>query len=102
MPEMNNRAYIFEVSTKDYDKHLIMSGMPGSKLTSNVKQLEKDLGIPLKLIVTSGDFHHMSMKGWLDEFPDIKFVHSSLKFPTTRNGKSMSHFPTHVVVHLTL
>jgi hypothetical protein len=88
MPELNNRGFLFEVSDET-GKHLIMSGMPGSKLTDNVKQLEQDVGLTLKVIVTSGDFHHMSMKGWLDAFPAATFVHSSLKFPTTRNGNDI-------------
>lgn len=69
--------------------HLLMSGLPGSKEIEKVKQLEKDLGLSVKTIVTSGDFHHMSMKGWLDAYPDATFVHSALKFPTTRNGKEI-------------
>jgi hypothetical protein len=89
MPELNSRGYVFEVSTQEDGKHLIMSGMPGSQSAGNVKQLEKDLGLALKLIVTSGDFHHMSMSGWLDAFPEAIFVHSALKFPTTRNGKEI-------------
>lgn len=89
MPELNNRAFLFEVETKDDGKHLLMSGMPGSKVIDNVKQLEKDISLSVKVIVTSGDFHHMSMKGWLDAFPDTTFVHSDLKFPTTRNGKEI-------------
>ena len=89
MPELNNRAFLFEVETKNDGKHLLMSGMPGSKVVDNVKQLEKDIGLAVKVIVTSGDFHHMSMKGWLDAFPDATFVHSDLKFPTTRNGKEI-------------
>lgn len=89
MPELNNRAYLFEVETKNDGKHLLMSGMPGTTVVDNVKQLEKDVGLSVKVIVTSGDFHHMSMKGWLDAFPDVTFVHSDLKFPTTRNGKEI-------------
>ena len=89
MPELNNRGFIFEVETKNDGKHLLMSGIPGSKLVDNVKQLEKDVSLSVKTIVTSGDFHHMSMKGWLDAFPDATFVHSDLKFPTTRNGKDI-------------
>ena len=89
MPELNNRGFIFEVETKNDGKHLLMSGIPGSKLVDNVKQLEKDVSLSVKSIVTSGDFHHMSMKGWLDAFPDATFVHSDLKFPTTRNGKEI-------------
>lgn len=89
MPELNNRGFIFEVETTNDGKHLLMSGIPGSKLVDNVKQLEKDVSLSVKMIVTSGDFHHMSMKGWLDAFPDATFVHSDLKFPTTRNGKDI-------------
>ncbi|KAL7425916.1 hypothetical protein ACHAXM_000236, partial [Skeletonema potamos] len=89
MPELNNRAFLYEVTTAEDGKHLLMSGMPGSKAIEHVKQLEKDLSLSVKTIVTSGDFHHMSMKGWLDAFPDTTFVHSALKFPTTRNGKEI-------------
>ena len=89
MPELNNRGFLFEVSTAEDGKHLLMSGLPGSKLIENVKQLEKDLGLSVMTIVSSGDFHHMSMKGWLDAFPGTTFVHSALKFPTTRNGKEI-------------
>lgn len=99
MPELNNRGFIFEVTAAtnnggdgddDLTKpHLLMSGIPGSKLVTNVKQLEHDTKLQLKVIVTSGDFHHLAMKGWLDSFPNAKFVHSNLKFPTTRNGKDI-------------
>lgn len=89
MPELNNRGFLFEVSTKEDGKHLLMSGIPGSKLVENAKQVEKDVGLKLMVIVTSGDFHHMSMKGWLDAFPEATFIHSDLKFPTTRNGKEI-------------
>ena len=63
MPELNNRGFLFEVSDGE-KKHLLMSGIPGSKLVTNVQALEKDTGLELKEIVTSGDFHHMATKGW--------------------------------------
>lgn len=89
MPELNNRGFLFEVETKEDGKHLLMSGIPGSKLVENVKKLETDVGLTVRVIATSGDFHHLSMKGWLDAFPDVTFIHSDLKFPTTRNGKEI-------------
>lgn len=63
MPEINNRGFIFEVSDGG-KKHLLMSGVPGSGLVAKTQALEKDTGLELTEIVTSGDFHHMSMKGW--------------------------------------
>ena len=63
MPELNNRGFLFEVGSGK-EKHLLMSGLPGSGLISNVQQLEKDTGLKLTEIVTSGDFHHMATKGW--------------------------------------
>lgn len=66
-----------------------MSGMPSSDLVADVQQLEKDTDLKLKVIVTSGDFHHMAMTGWLDAYPEATFVHSGLKFPGTRNGKKI-------------
>ena len=89
MPELNNRGFLFEVSDKKYGKHLLMSGIPGSNLASDVQQLENDTGLKLQVIVSSGDFHHMAMSGWLDAYPEATFVHSGLKFPTTRNGKNI-------------
>ena len=63
MPELNNRGFLFEVSDGK-KKHLLMSGIPGSKLVANVQALEKDTGLALTEIVTSGDFHHMATRGW--------------------------------------
>lgn len=89
MPTINNRGFVFEVTNKKGVKHLLMSGLPGDSEIPKVQQIEKDTGLKLTIIVSSGDFHHMSMKAWLKAFPDTKFIHSALKFPTTRNGKEI-------------
>jgi hypothetical protein len=89
MPIINNRAFVFEVNNKKGEKHLLMSGIPGPSEIPKVKLLEKDTGLKVTIIVASGDFHHMSMKDWLEAFPNTKFIHSSLKFPNTRNGKEI-------------
>jgi len=54
-----------------------------------VQKLEKAVRLPLKIIVCSGDFHHLFMRHWLKSFPDIKVYQSGLKFPNTRNGKEI-------------
>ena len=64
LPIINNRGFIFEVTNKAGEKHLLMSGLPGSSEIPKVQQLEKDTGLKLTLIVTSGDFHHLAMKFW--------------------------------------
>lgn len=86
MPRLTNRGFIFEANNKKNGKHLMMSGIPGDECIAKVQAIERDTGLKLKKIITSGDFHHMSMKAWLDAYPETQFVHSSLKFPTTRNG----------------
>lgn len=89
MPELNNRGFIFSVSDDKHGNHLLMSGLPASDLVANVQQIEKEEGLKLQVVVTSGDFHHMSMVGWLDAYPEATFIHSGLKFPSTRNGKNI-------------
>jgi hypothetical protein len=89
MPCINNRAFVFEVKNKKGVKHLLMSGLPGKSEIDKVRKIEKDVGLKVTIIVASGDFHHLSMKMWLEAFPETKFIHSALKFPTTRNGKDI-------------
>lgn len=71
---INNRAFLFEVTNKAGTRHLLMSGIPGSSEIPKVQQLEKDLGLKVTMIVTSGDFHHMSTKLWYV----IKVIYVSL------------------------
>ena len=61
-----SRAFIFEADTAEYGKHFLMSGIPGHNCIPKMQKLEQDTGIPLKLVVLSGDFHHMAMKYWLE------------------------------------
>lgn len=89
MPELNNRAFIFQVTDEQFGEHFLMSGMPGSPSIKKAQALESAKGLKIREIITSGDFHHMSMKGWLDAYPEATFYHSNLKFPTTRNGKEI-------------
>jgi len=35
----------------------------------------------------------MAMKNWLDAYPQVKVVHSALKFPKTRNGMAILENP---------
>ncbi|CAB9517999.1 expressed unknown protein [Seminavis robusta] len=89
-PTVNNRGFIFKVVKKgDTHEHLLMVGIPGLACIPKAKKVEEASGLKLELIVGSGDFHHMAMADWLKEFPDVKIVHSALKFPTTRNGKKI-------------
>ncbi|KAL3918932.1 MAG: hypothetical protein SGILL_004008 [Bacillariaceae sp.] len=89
MCSINNRGFVFEVTNKKGEKHLLLSGLPGKSEIEKTKQIEKDTGLRLTVIVTSGDFHHMSLTSWLEAYPNAKFIHSALKFPTTRNGKEI-------------
>ena len=88
MPEINNRGFVFEVEDNG-KKHLLMSGLPGEGAIPKAKKVEKDTGLELTVIVTSGDMHHLSMTEWLEAYPKAKFIHSALKFPTTRNGQKI-------------
>lgn len=65
MPRLSNRGFVFEMDTKKSGKHLIMSGIPGVECIAKVQAIEKDTGLELKKIITSGDFHHMAMKDWV-------------------------------------
>lgn len=89
MGPINNRAFIYEVTNSEGTKHLLQSGIPSSESIPKVKKLEQDTGLKLTLIVGSGDQHHMALKSWLEEFPDVKIIQSGLKFPTTANGKEI-------------
>jgi hypothetical protein len=62
----SSRAFIFEADTHEFGKHFVMSGIPGHDSIPKMKKLEKDTCVPLKLVVLSGDFHHMAMKYWLE------------------------------------
>jgi hypothetical protein len=89
MPTFNNRAFIFEAKTKKHGKHLLMSGIPGASEIPKVKHIEKDTGLKLKVNITNGDSHHLSMVSWLDAFPDAEFIHSAVRFPKSRNGEAI-------------
>lgn len=89
MGEINNRAFIYAVETKENGKHLLMSGIPGPGCIPKVQQIEKDTKLALLVIVGSGDFHHMATKNWLDAYPKIRIYHSNVKFPNTRNGSTI-------------
>ena len=65
MPRLTNRGFIFEANNKKNGKHLMMSGIPGDECIAKVQAIERDTGLKLKKIITSGDFHHMSMKAWV-------------------------------------
>lgn len=92
-PVINNRGFIFCVKNDQGQEHLLLQGIPGNSCIPKARQVEKETGLKLTLIVGSGDFHHMSMKDWLDEFPEVKIVHSGLKFLHTRNGKEILENP---------
>lgn len=70
-----------------------MSGLPTDKCIHKARAVEKETGLPLSLIVSSGDAHHMALRDWLVAFPDTQFVMSGLKFPKTRNGKELLSIP---------
>ena len=85
-PAINNRGFVYRVKNDQGQEHLLMNGIPSDKCIPKVKKIEEDVGQKLTLIVGSGDFHHMAMKDWLDEFPQAKIIMSGIKFPKTRNG----------------
>lgn len=88
-PDVNNRGFIFVVTNKNGREHLLMSGLPTHKSITKARKVEQDTGLSLTLIVSSGDAHHMALRDWLEAFPQTQFVMSGLKFPRTRNGKSI-------------
>ena len=59
---------------KEDVKSLIMSGIPGDLAITKMRKLERETGLKLTTIISSGDFHHMAMKSWLTEYPDITIV----------------------------
>jgi hypothetical protein len=90
---INNRGFIFCVKDAQGNEHLLMSGMPTHNCIPKVRKVEEVTGLKLTLIVSSGDFHHMSMKDWLVEFPSVQIIMSGLKFPKTRNGAEILDNP---------
>lgn len=89
LPDINNRGFIFKVKNKEGIEHLLMSGIPKKGCIEKVKSIEASSGLKLSLIVGQGDFHHMSIKDWLDAYPEVKIVQSGIKFPRTRNGSEI-------------
>ena len=81
---INNRAFLFAVPDG-----LLMYGIPTFDVIDQVKALEKETGKKLVVVMSSGDWHHMFVRWWLEAFPSTKFVMSGLKFPTTRNGTAV-------------
>ena len=81
---INNRAFLFAVPDG-----LLMYGIPTFDVIEQVKALETETGKKLVVVMSSGDWHHMFVKWWLEAFPSTKFVMSGLKFPTTRNGTAV-------------
>jgi hypothetical protein len=65
MPRLTNRGFVFVADNAKNGKHLMMSGIPGDECIPKVQAIEKDTGLELKKIITSGDFHHMAMKDWV-------------------------------------
>lgn len=96
--KINNRAFVFRLKDGKSGDFLLQSGLPSKLGIPRVKKLEKDTGLKLRIILSSGDFHHMSMKDWLDAFPEgsgVRFIHSGIKFPKTRNGAEILANPTY-------
>jgi hypothetical protein len=88
MGALNNRAAVFTVweEGKEDAKCLLMSGLPGADAIPKIRNIERDTGLKLTVAISSGDFHHMAMKSWLTEMPELKIVMSGVRFPHTRNG----------------
>jgi hypothetical protein len=68
---------------------LLLSGINGDKNIPHVKKLEEKLGLKLKIILSSGDWHHMYTKWWMDAFPEARILMPGVKFPTTMNGREI-------------
>lgn len=91
MMTLNNRGFVFAVSEKGSEdkKSLFLVGLPGESAIVKMKKLEKETGLKLGLAASSGDFHHMAIKAWIEAYPDVKIIMSGVRFPKTRNGASI-------------
>jgi hypothetical protein len=88
----SNRGLILKVKNQDdFQECLLMSGVPSNfkKAVKKVRKVELLTGLTLDLIVGSGDYHHLSLKHWLDEFPLVKVILSGPHFGKTKNGADL-------------
>jgi hypothetical protein len=89
LPVNSNRGLIFKVKNQDdFQERLLMSGVPSNfkKAVKKVRMVELLTGLTLDLIVGSGDYHHLSLKHWLEEFPLVKVILSGPHFEKTKIG----------------
>jgi hypothetical protein len=68
---------------------LLVYGLPDNKEgVHRVRAVEAASGLAVKIIMTSGCWHHLFLDQWLTAFPDpVKFLFPKAKFTETRNGK---------------
>ena len=91
MPEHNNRCWVIRVEDPDEGDFLLVYGLPEHKSAGpKVKAVEKESGLQVKYVMTSGCWHHLYLDHWLNSLsPEVKFLFPRAKFPETRNGKSI-------------
>lgn len=82
---INNRAFLIRINDPEGD-FLLMSGINGDKNIDRVRALEEKLGLKLKIMISSGDWHHMYVRYWMDAFPDTRVLMPGVKFPISMNG----------------
>lgn len=75
---MNNRSFVFKLKLKESlegvaaGKDVLFVYAPGGqRIIDGVKQLEKDTGLKAVALMNNGGGHHVFLRLWYDQFPEM-------------------------------
>jgi hypothetical protein len=101
MFEINNRCLIFRLLEPNGQPVLLVANaVDPAQAVDEVRRLEKETGLPVGYVLSVGGGHHLHMDGWIDAFPEAKFLLPPVRVPRTRHGQSLMQKPQVATMNL--
>lgn len=93
---MNNRAFAFKLKLNKPiggvsigQDVLFIWGLGNEMVVKGVKALEEQTGLKAVALMTNGGGHHLFLKYWYDNFPNMRIWICPTKVPLTVNGQRL-------------
>ncbi|HET6279417.1 MAG TPA: hypothetical protein VFH73_00565 [Polyangia bacterium] len=101
MFEINNRCLIFRLREAGGGPVLLVANaVDPTQAIDEVRRLERETGLRVRYILSVGGGHHLHMDGWIEAFPEAKFLLPPVRVPRTRHGTSLMQKPQVAVMNL--
>jgi hypothetical protein len=88
--ELNNRTFVFRLKNKAGSDVLFVLGCGNAATIDAVKELEKDTGLSVTWVVSTGGAHHLFLDLWYQAFPEARLPIPAKRIPFTRNGQQLA------------